>query len=527
MAEERVLVSWIGHADLRAMSVDLTADKRKEVLRVVGDGSQQADAPGPIRTLTEAECFDRVFLLSNYPPPIGRLFRDRLGAAVQLRQVKLDNPTDYRQIFQIADEQLASIVSARENRSSELCIHLSPGTPAMAAIWVLLGKSKYPATFYQTHRGKAWKTEIPFDLALDYVPELLRQPDAHLQHLAAESPQQVRGFEDIVGDSQPIRLAVGRAKRAAMRDVSVLLMGESGTGKEMFARAIHNAGHRRDKPFVAVNCAAISRELLESELFGHKKGAFTGATEDRVGAFEAADGGTLFLDEIGEFDVGMQTKLLRVLQQSPGDAPCVRAFQRVGETKERRSDVRVVAATNRNLAEAVATGQFREDLLYRLAVITIKLPPLRERSTDVLGIAASMLEQVNRQFAAQEPGYKDKYIGDSAKIFVLRHSWPGNVRELYNALLQAAVMSEGEELRQEDLRAAIVEIPSRQEVNLLETPLGHGFNLEEYLQNIQRHYLRRAMSEAHGIKTRAAKLLGMSNYQTLDAQLKRLGVRLE
>ena len=118
MAEERVLVSWIGHADLRAMSVDLTADKRKEVLRVVGDGSQQADAPGPIRTLTEAECFDRVFLLSNYPPPIGRLFRDRLGAAVQLRQVKLDNPTDYRQIFQIADEQLASIVSARENRSS-------------------------------------------------------------------------------------------------------------------------------------------------------------------------------------------------------------------------------------------------------------------------------------------------------------------------------------------------------------------------------------------------------------------------
>jgi DNA-binding NtrC family response regulator len=138
-----------------------------------------------------------------------------------------------------------------------------------------------------------------------------------------------------------------------------------------------------------------------------------------------------------------------------------------------------------------------------------------------------MLEQVNRQFAAQEPGYKDKYIGDSAKIFVLRHSWPGNVRELYNALLQAAVMSEGEELRQEDLRAAIVEIPSRQEVNLLETPLGHGFNLEEYLQNIQRHYLRRAMSEAHGIKTRAAKLLGMSNYQTLDAQLKRLGVRLE
>ena len=244
----------------------------------------------------------------------------------------------------------------------------------MTAIWVLLGKSRYPATFYQTHDGRAWKTEIPFDLAFDFVPELLHSPDLSLQHLAARSPQEIAGFNQIIGNSKAIRLAVGRAQKAAIRDVPVLILGETGTGKELFARAIHDASHRQGGPFLAINCAAIPQELLESELFGHKKGAFTGASADHAGAFEQADGGTIFLDEIGECAPGMQSKLLRVLQPPPGTGPCHRVFRRVGETRDRTSDVRVIAATNRDLLQEVEAHRFREDLYYRLAVITLKIP---------------------------------------------------------------------------------------------------------------------------------------------------------
>ena len=184
----------------------------------------------------------------------------------------------------------------------------------MAAVWLLLGKTRYPAKFLETFAGKSWVTEVPFDLTIDVLPDLLRDPDSHLQHLAAEGPQDVAGFENIAGESRVIRDAVGRAKRAALRGVSILLLGESGTGKEMFAHAVHKVSPRRDRPFVPINCAALSQTLLESELFGHVKGAFTGADRDRPGAFELANGGTLFLDEVGECDLETQAKLLRVLQ---------------------------------------------------------------------------------------------------------------------------------------------------------------------------------------------------------------------
>jgi transcriptional regulator with PAS, ATPase and Fis domain len=322
---------------------------------------------------------------------------------------------------------------------------------------------------------------------------------------------------------------VGRARKAALRDVAVLLLGESGTGKEMFARAIHDASPRRDKPFLAVNCAAIPKSLIESELFGHEKGAFTGAEKKYPGAFQRADGGSLFLDEVGECDPDIQAKLLRVLQPPPEAPPCIREFQPIGATKTLRTDVRVIAATNRNLMTMVQDGDFREDLFYRLAVITIKLPPLRERRSDIPNIATALLIQINRDFARQEPGYHHKFLSSSAKSFVSRHDWPGNVRQLYNALLQAAVMSDRDEIGIDDLQAAIAEMPegrSRKD-DPLELPLGNGFCLEKHLETIHRHYLQRAMHEAHSVKSKAARLLGMKNYQTLDAQLKRLGVEWE
>ncbi|TWT44369.1 Transcriptional regulatory protein ZraR [Phycisphaerae bacterium RAS1] len=516
----RVLASWIGHADLRAFAASLPEEDRTNLLKVLGQG--RADAPGPLKTLLDAERFDEVNLLANYEKRWIRGYCGWLGQKVKLHPVSLKDPTHYGEIFEAADTALRTIVDGRAG-NIQLNLHLSPGTPAMAAIWILLGKTRYPATFYQTHQGRAWKTDIPFDITLDFVPELLKAPDAHLQHLAAQSPGQVEGFRTIIGDSTAIRLAVGRAQRAAVRHVPVLVLGESGTGKEVFARAIHAASPRRNGPFVAINCAAIPRELLESELFGYAKGAFTGAARDKPGAFDQADGGTLFLDEIGECDPAMQVKLLRVLEPPTGSGPCARVFRAVGAIVDTARDVRIVAATNRDLLSEVAMGRFREDLYYRLAVVSVRLPPLRDRRQDIPLIASHLLAKINDEFRAHEPGFRDKGISASAMGFVRRQDWPGNVRQLNNVLVQAVTLASGDAIDRAEIAAALADSPRKQTDGLPET-IDDNFVLEKHLEEIQRRFLTLAMEQAGGVKTRAAALLGMQNYQTLDAQLKRLKV---
>ena len=524
MSRQRILVTWIGHTDLRVMASSLPEEERDKLLKNLGGLPAVRDSRGPIRTLLDTEQFDKVYLFSNYPAPANRLFARWLGNSPEVCQLPITDPTDYAAIFTAVDGELARITSQVDSQALDLCVLLSPGTPAMAAVWVLLGKSRYPATFYQTHQGRAWVTDIPFDLAVDFVPELLRQPDSYLQHLASRSPQEVEGFESIIGESQAIRMAVGRSRKTALRDVSVLLLGESGTGKELFARAIHNASHRGKGPFVPVNCAAVPHELLESELFGHIKGAFSGAVADRDGAFKLAHNGTLFLDEVGECDPQVQAKLLRALQPVTGGGPCEREFRPVGSDTAVKANVRVIAATNRDLVAAVRDSGFRGDLYYRLAVIAIKLPPLRDRKSDIPLLATALLEQINRQFSAQEPGYKHKTLSASAKAFVKKHPWPGNVRELFNSLVQAAVMAEADTLEAGDIAAATTTVPERAQTEVLDQPLGEGFDLANLLEEVQRHYLKRAMTEAQGIKSRAARLLGYKNYQTLDAQLRRFGI---
>src|SRR5262245_50833484 len=220
----------------------------------------------------------------------------------------------------------------------------------------------------------------------------------------------------------------------------------------------------------------------------------------------------------------MQTKLLRVLQPPPGTGPCHRVYCPVGGSEQVVSDVRIVAATNRGLVQEMKENHFREDLYYRLAVITLRLPPLRERPRDIPLLVESFLRQINEDFGRQgEPGYKHKKISATGMEFVKRYGWPGNVRQLYNTLLQAAVMADGDTLNRQELVAAIGGVGDP-DLNVLEHPLGDGFDLEEHLKSIQRHYLRRAMEEAGGVKTRAADLLGLASYQALDAKLKRLDV---
>lgn len=522
MATKSILTSWIGHADLRGMAATLPKASQEKLTKLVG---AQRTGPGPIKTLLDQEKFDDIHLLSSYPSWVNKLFLSWIGTDATVHPAPTDDPTDYAEIFSVADGHLNRILEKQKSDAIELSILLSPGTPAMAAVWVLLGKSKYPAKFWQTYDGKASETTIPFDLVVDLIPEVLRNTDTAFHHLVTASPQDIEGFEQIAGNSKAIRLAVGRAKKAALRNVSVLLLGESGTGKELFARAIHAASPRKNGPFEVINCAAIPKDLLESELFGHEKGAFTGATGTKDGAFLRANGGTLFLDEIGECHPDLQSKLLRVLQPLRGKSLSTREFQPVGGKKVVSSDVRIVAATNRDLLHEVKLRSFREDLYYRLAVITVRIPPLRERRSDILAISGAIMDQINRDFESQEPGYEHKILSPDAIYFVKHAHWPGNIRQLFNALLQAAVMSEGKQIKAKDISSAVLESGQLHAIQPAdEIELGGQFSLETHLQSIQRHFLEKAMNQAEGQKTKAAKLLGMKNYQTLDAQLKRLGI---
>ena len=520
----RILVSWIGHTDLRAFAREDTSADRASIEGIAGVREGETGL-GPVKALLELESFDEVHLISDYSPELAKPFAKWLGCKSKLHRLSPKNPSDHGEILQLVRPMLESLQIGKDQ---SLCFHLSPGTPAMAAIWILLAKSLFPATLYQTYGGKAWITEIPFDITVDVIPQLMRDPDRFWQHLQVQSPQEIGGFERIVGDSLALRTAVGRAQRAAIHDVPVMILGESGTGKEMFAEAIHKASFRRHKQMYSINCAAISRELIESELFGHVKGAFTGAAKDHVGLLEQADGSTLFLDEVGECDLGLQAKLLRALQPPDGKGPCHRVFRPVGSNQDRVADVRIVAATNRNLVKQIEEGKFREDLYHRLATITLKLPPLRERGDDVTLLAEKLLDGINIQFTKQlGEHYTNKVLSADARKFIRHQPWRGNVRELRNALVQACVMSAESTLALEDIAAAISEVPGQVGPSLHDQPLGGGFSLDNYLDDIQRRFLTRAMQEAGGVKKKAAELLGFDNYQTLSNRLDRLGEKVD
>jgi transcriptional regulator with PAS, ATPase and Fis domain len=490
-------------------------------------GTESA-GPGPIKTLAEHVAFREVHLISNYAPEVSEAYRQWLNRQAIVHTVSLkdpvsnrEDPTSYRAVFQAVNgvlEEVRTMLRAGER----LCIHLSPGTPTMAAVSVLLGKTKFPATLYQTYKGTVSEVDIPFDITVDVVHEILRDTDRSLQFLASRVPGEVEGFESIVGQSSAIRLAVGRAERTAIRDVNALLLGESGTGKEVFARAIHRASYRGKndsgyKSFVPVNCAAIPDELFESELFGAEKGMATGV-DAHPGAFELADGGTLFLDEVGECSLENQAKLLRALQPRSGDPPCTRWVRRIGGKEERKLNVRVVAATNQNLLESVSKRAFRDDLYHRLATVTIELPPLRERRTDIELLAKDILGRINREFAQTEPGYREKVLTAPAIRRLREHHWPGNVRELTNILYQAAVMQRESNIGRGDIEAAIPRMSSVSTLGPFSRQRDASFSLKSRLKQIERAFVEDAMEDAEDNQTKAAVLLGISQ-QALSKKL--------
>lgn len=316
---------------------------------------------------------------------------------------------------------------------------------------------------------------------------------------------------EIVGESPQIRNILDVVKRVASTPSSVLIFGQSGTGKELIAKALHYLGDRASQPFVIVNCAAIPDTLLESELFGHKKGAFTDAVADKKGRFEEADGGTIFLDEIGDMSLPLQSKILRVLQE--------REFTRIGETKTQRVNIRIVTATNKDLAEAIQKGEFREDLYFRINVISIRMPSLRERLDDIPMLVEHFIRQYNYSIGKKITGISDEALG-----LLMDYHWPGNIRELENLIERSVIFANGEVLEAETIRENLLhwQRPSGD----LEGFLDHHGDYKGAVDAFECELIKRAFEQSKGHFSNAAKKLGLSRH-ALRYQMSKLGLQTD
>jgi DNA-binding NtrC family response regulator len=337
---------------------------------------------------------------------------------------------------------------------------------------------KQGAYDYLTKPFQMADLEVHVQKAFEKV-RLARREMQWVRQLAYESPRY-----QIVGSSASIQRVLRVIERVAPTEATVLVRGASGTGKELVARALHTNSPRRDRPLVTINCAALTETLLESELFGHEKGAFTGATQTKPGLVEVAEGGTLFIDEIGEMAPGLQAKLLRVLEDGH--------FRRVGSTREQQADVRVVAATNRDLTEAIAAGRFRDDLYYRLNVVTIDLPALRDRREDIPPLVEHFL-------ATRQVGPVRSRVEADAMKALVAYAWPGNVRELANVLERAQILAENHVIALEDLPEAIAS-----------TAVPEGNADPRHLSQVERQHVLSVLRQEKGNKVHAARVLGVS-----------------
>ena len=335
------------------------------------------------------------------------------------------------------------------------------------------------------------------------IPIVNRAMDAIATELKQQGKKKIVrantfSFDNIVGKSSALSDVISQARKVAATDVSVLINGETGTGKEVFARAIHSESQRRSEAFLALNCSAFSRELLESELFGYKAGAFTGAVKDKRGLLEEANHGTIFLDEIGEMALELQSKLLRVLETGE--------FVKVGDTKTTHVDVRILSATNRNLKEEIASGRFREDLYFRLSAFRIMLPPLRQRKEDILLLARQFIERYAKQIGRPAP-----VLSSEAKSLFLSYPWPGNVREMMNAVEHALIVCDGEITRHD--------LP----IDMLSGDTSTADDDAFDLKSVERNHIIKVLHHTHGNKTETARMLKIG-LTTLYRKIEEYGI---
>jgi transcriptional regulator with PAS, ATPase and Fis domain len=494
---ENILVSWIGQHDLNP-----------------SQGKDSSDGP-ILSALKDLDKFTKIYLIANYPKKETDKYvswlKNQIDIGIVKENVKISSPVHFGDIHKAADSLLEKVT--KENKNGSIMIHLSPGTPAMAAVWILLGKTKYNTDFIQSSREKGTQyANIPFDITAEFLPGLVKSSDKKIQDIILSQPTDTSEFNDIITRNPLVVKEIKKAKKLALSNVPVLIHGESGTGKELFAKAIHKASTRKNQPIITVNCGALPKGLEDSSLFGHKKGSFTGAIDNHIGFFEAADKGTIFLDEFGELPLSTQVKLLRVIQENE--------IMKVGETKPKKIDVRLITATNQNLIQKVQEGVFREDLFYRIAIGVITLPPLRDREGDL----NLLIDFLNKQIS-KELSLKGKYNNISIQgiNFILKHNWPGNIRELKACLTRAIIWSEGKEITENDIKESIFTTSSQHD-SVLNRNIDEDFKIDELLSEIEKHYIEKALVETNGKKTKASELLGYNNYQTLTKKLKEFDI---
>lgn len=484
----RVLVTFTGFHDPYSLGL-------------VGE-EQQA---GPIISLVRARPFDHVVLISTV-----NVQKNTVATESALRELNpemgvsvidtvLSDPTDYAEILRVLRTKVRPALETLGSQI-DLSVAVASGTPQMHAAWLLVVASgEIPARILHIRPPKFVTADKPLvsevDLSLRDFPEVR---SAKLSELGAadiivDAGEIIRSL-GIVGDHPKLTKALDMAATLASADVPILILGETGTGKELLARFVHMASGRPPDRFVALNCAAIPKDLAESILFGHRKGAFTGAISDQEGKFAQADGGTLFLDELGELSLDAQAKLLRVLQEGQ--------VEPIGAGKPRNVDVRLIGATNINLPRAAKQGKFREDLYYRLNVGEIRLPPLRERRSDIPKLALAVLDRVN--ISLMQP----KRLTTAALQRLQAYDWPGNIRDLSNVIERSARLVRSAVLDADDL--------------MLGEPVGHadplaalpepteGFSLEEFLTSARKQLVLRALEISKGNQSEAARLLGVT-----------------
>jgi transcriptional regulator with GAF, ATPase, and Fis domain len=463
----------------------------------------QEEQLGPILSLLAARSFDRVFLFDT--PSTRKITQETRAAIsklhphteVQVLEVDLYDPTNYEDIFKGLRPHLRHIVESY--KSACFFIAVASGTPQMHACWVLMTASgDIPARILHVRPPRFVTKEHPLvseiDLSSREFPTVRFQAGTISVDESEVDVDTARLQLGIAGDHPAMRRALEMGAMLAPSHSPILIFGETGTGKELFARFIHKLSGRTKETFVAVNCAAIPEDLVESLLFGHKKGAFSGAITDQAGKFDVADKGTLFLDELGELPLPAQAKLLRILQDG--------LVEPIGQARPHRVDVRIVGATNRDLRKLLRQGKFREDLFYRLNVGEIRLPPLRERRSDIPMLALHILDKLNASL--RQP----KRLSSEALSRLQSHSWPGNVRDLENVIERSVRLCRSDVLSADDL--LITEpVTYADPLDALPDPY-EGFSLDEFLGSARKQMLLRALEATNGNQSRAAGLLGIT-----------------
>lgn len=500
---QKVLLTWLGGADIESCK-----DETRSNL-------------GPVAGAIIARNYKHVYILSDFPEQVTNKYKRWLenttSVKVSMRYIKLENPMDIGIVYDSAKKMAMEI---KESHGEEnIVLALSPGTPAMAAAWIFLSKTLFPQvelveSSVRDDKGnyQIRTASIPFEISAERIIDMLREPDEKLKLLFQNLPSK-HDESSIIYKCEKMHRVITLARHAAIWNVPVLLLGESGTGKELIARLIHAQSLRANKPFVAINCAAVPSSLIESELFGHEKGAFTGAVYKKNGQFQLADKGTLFLDEIGDMNFDLQVKLLRAIQE--------KEICPVGSQSSLKVDVRIITATHKNLIDEVAKGNFRSDLFYRLGVAIIHIPPLRERGRDIDCLIDYYLDRINKEFSGQVSYKGPKNITSAGRIVLRNYHWPGNVRELENTLKRAAMWTPDLEINKQDILDSIINIQSPMKSDILNQSLGPHLKINDLIDIVATHYLRRAWKESGGNKSRAAELIGLGNHQTFDAWMKK------